>query len=168
MFAGAPGPPGVPIIVRYSSAIAIHWSSGDPGKGPITRYVIEARPSGMPCPGRAVLPPWPTFCPPPVLNPWACVCPPSVKTHVLLQVKLEVVLLGGRRQGFSLEPDSCLGNSWEPPQRTVLNIIYGPTNVEGCSRSQRRSLVNQVYTHEALCSDPQHPHKKAIHGGARL
>ncbi|XP_057392194.1 protein sidekick-2 isoform X4 [Balaenoptera acutorostrata] len=43
--AGAPGPPGVPIIVRYSSAIAIHWSSGDPGKGPITRYVIEARPS---------------------------------------------------------------------------------------------------------------------------
>uniref|UniRef100_G3TZH8 Sidekick cell adhesion molecule 2 n=1 Tax=Loxodonta africana TaxID=9785 RepID=G3TZH8_LOXAF len=42
---GAPGPPGVPIIVRYSSAIAIHWSSGDPGKGPITRYVLEARPS---------------------------------------------------------------------------------------------------------------------------
>uniref|UniRef100_A0A8C0LET6 Sidekick cell adhesion molecule 2 n=1 Tax=Canis lupus dingo TaxID=286419 RepID=A0A8C0LET6_CANLU len=39
------GAPGVPIIVRYSSAIAIHWSSGDPGKGPITRYVIEARPS---------------------------------------------------------------------------------------------------------------------------
>lgn len=47
-FAGAPGPPGVPIIVRYSSAIAIHWSSGDPGKGPVTRYVIEARPSGTP------------------------------------------------------------------------------------------------------------------------
>lgn len=42
---GAPGPPGVPILVRYSSAIAIHWSSGDPGKGPVTRYVIEARPS---------------------------------------------------------------------------------------------------------------------------
>uniref|UniRef100_A0A8C4MJT3 Sidekick cell adhesion molecule 2 n=1 Tax=Equus asinus asinus TaxID=83772 RepID=A0A8C4MJT3_EQUAS len=42
---GAPGPPGVPIIVRYSSAIAVHWSSGDPGRGPITRYVIEARPS---------------------------------------------------------------------------------------------------------------------------
>ncbi|KAK1330879.1 hypothetical protein QTO34_008821 [Cnephaeus nilssonii] len=42
---GAPGPPGVPIIVRYSSAIAIHWSSGDPGKGPVTRYVLEARPS---------------------------------------------------------------------------------------------------------------------------
>lgn len=34
--------------MRYSSAIAIHWSSGDPGKGPITRYVIEARPSGTP------------------------------------------------------------------------------------------------------------------------
>lgn len=46
VLAGAPGPPGVPIIVRYSSAIAIHWSSGDPGKGPITRYVLEARPSG--------------------------------------------------------------------------------------------------------------------------
>ncbi|XP_028935753.1 protein sidekick-2 isoform X1 [Ornithorhynchus anatinus] len=42
---GAPGPPGTPIIVRYSSAIAIHWSSGDSGKGPITRYVIEARSS---------------------------------------------------------------------------------------------------------------------------
>lgn len=52
VFAGAPGPPGVPIIVRYSSAIAIHWSSGDPGKGPITRYVIEARPSGMPTQAR--------------------------------------------------------------------------------------------------------------------
>lgn len=52
VFAGAPGPPGVPIIVRYSSAIAIHWSSGDPGKGPITRYVIEARPSGMPAQAR--------------------------------------------------------------------------------------------------------------------
>lgn len=50
LFAGAPGPPGVPIIVRYSSAIAIHWSSGDPGKGPVTRYVIEARPSGTPGP----------------------------------------------------------------------------------------------------------------------
>lgn len=43
---GAPGPPGEPFISRYGSAITIHWSSGDPGKGPITRYVIEARPSG--------------------------------------------------------------------------------------------------------------------------
>ncbi|XP_044155181.1 protein sidekick-2 isoform X1 [Bufo gargarizans] len=42
---GAPGPPGVPTISRYSSLIAIQWSSGDPGKSPITRYVIEARPS---------------------------------------------------------------------------------------------------------------------------
>ncbi|XP_029455109.1 protein sidekick-2 isoform X2 [Rhinatrema bivittatum] len=42
---GSPGPPGEPFISRYSSAITIHWSSGDPGKGSITRYVIEARPS---------------------------------------------------------------------------------------------------------------------------
>ncbi|MEE6512211.1 hypothetical protein FKM82_019129 [Ascaphus truei] len=42
---GAPGPPGEPFISRYSSAITIHWSSGDPGKSPITRYIIEARPS---------------------------------------------------------------------------------------------------------------------------
>lgn len=57
LFAGAPGPPGVPIIVRYSSAIAIHWSSGDPGKGPITRYVIEARPSGTPTESASHRPP---------------------------------------------------------------------------------------------------------------
>ncbi|XP_064323092.1 protein sidekick-2 isoform X2 [Phalacrocorax carbo] len=42
---GAPGPPGEPFISRYGLAITIHWSSGDPGQGPITRYVIEARPS---------------------------------------------------------------------------------------------------------------------------
>ncbi|XP_068119236.1 protein sidekick-2 isoform X4 [Hyperolius riggenbachi] len=42
---GAPGPPGVPSISRYGSLIAIQWSSGDPGRSPITRYVIEARPS---------------------------------------------------------------------------------------------------------------------------
>ncbi|KAM4664358.1 protein sidekick-2 [Discoglossus pictus] len=42
---GAPGPPGEPYISRYSSVITIHWSSGDPGKSPITRYIIEARPS---------------------------------------------------------------------------------------------------------------------------
>ncbi|XP_043941066.1 protein sidekick-2 [Protopterus annectens] len=42
---GAPGPPGEPFISRYGSAITIHWTSGDPGKRPITRYVIEARPS---------------------------------------------------------------------------------------------------------------------------
>lgn len=47
---GAPGPPGEPFISRYGSAITIHWSSGDPGQGPITRYVIEARPSGTAAP----------------------------------------------------------------------------------------------------------------------
>ena len=43
---GAPGPPGEPFITRYSSALTIHWTSGDPGRAPISRYVIEARPSG--------------------------------------------------------------------------------------------------------------------------
>lgn len=77
MFTGAPGPPGVPIIVRYSSAIAIHWSSGDPGKGPITRYVIEARPSGTPCPSWAIFhSPHPALL---RLYPWACFYPPSRK-----------------------------------------------------------------------------------------
>ncbi|XP_059387315.1 protein sidekick-2-like isoform X2 [Carassius carassius] len=42
---GAPGPPGEPFISRYGSALTIHWSNGDPGRAPITRYVIEARPS---------------------------------------------------------------------------------------------------------------------------
>ncbi|XP_069786249.1 protein sidekick-2 isoform X2 [Narcine bancroftii] len=42
---GSPGPPGEPLIYRYGSVITIHWSSGDSGKAPITRYVIEARPS---------------------------------------------------------------------------------------------------------------------------
>jgi len=46
-FAGAPGPPGEPYISRYGSALTIHWSSGDPGRAPISRYVIEARPSGL-------------------------------------------------------------------------------------------------------------------------
>lgn len=46
---GAPGPPGEPFITRYGSALTIHWTSGDPGRAPITRYVIEARPSGA-CP----------------------------------------------------------------------------------------------------------------------
>uniref|UniRef100_A0A8C9WZF8 Sidekick cell adhesion molecule 2 n=1 Tax=Sander lucioperca TaxID=283035 RepID=A0A8C9WZF8_SANLU len=41
----APGPPGEPFITRYGSALTIHWTSGDPGRAPITRYVIEARPS---------------------------------------------------------------------------------------------------------------------------
>uniref|UniRef100_A0A7M4FNJ1 Sidekick cell adhesion molecule 2 n=1 Tax=Crocodylus porosus TaxID=8502 RepID=A0A7M4FNJ1_CROPO len=34
-----------PEIEGICVSITIHWSSGDPGKGPITRYVIEARPS---------------------------------------------------------------------------------------------------------------------------
>ncbi|XP_066520698.1 protein sidekick-2 isoform X2 [Hoplias malabaricus] len=42
---GAPGPPGEPYISRYGSALTIHWTSADPGRAPITRYVIEARPS---------------------------------------------------------------------------------------------------------------------------
>ncbi|KAK2820619.1 hypothetical protein Q5P01_023578, partial [Channa striata] len=42
---GAPGPPGEPFITRYGSALTIHWTSGDPGRAPISRYVIEARPS---------------------------------------------------------------------------------------------------------------------------
>ncbi|XP_023672749.2 protein sidekick-2 isoform X2 [Paramormyrops kingsleyae] len=42
---GAPGPPGDPFISRYGAALTIHWTSGDPGRAPITRYVIEARPS---------------------------------------------------------------------------------------------------------------------------
>nr|XP_023684921.1 protein sidekick-2-like isoform X1 [Paramormyrops kingsleyae] len=42
---GAPGPPGDPFISRYGTSITLHWTSGDPGRAPITRYVIEARPS---------------------------------------------------------------------------------------------------------------------------
>ncbi|KAJ8363132.1 hypothetical protein SKAU_G00119630 [Synaphobranchus kaupii] len=42
---GAPGPPGDPFISRYGAALTIHWANGDPGQAPITRYVIEARPS---------------------------------------------------------------------------------------------------------------------------
>ncbi|MEQ2174778.1 hypothetical protein GOODEAATRI_011377 [Goodea atripinnis] len=40
------GPPGEPFITRYGSGLTIHWTGGDPGRAPITRYVIEARPSG--------------------------------------------------------------------------------------------------------------------------
>uniref|UniRef100_A0A672MDJ3 Sidekick cell adhesion molecule 2 n=1 Tax=Sinocyclocheilus grahami TaxID=75366 RepID=A0A672MDJ3_SINGR len=36
---------GLPFISRYGTALTLHWSSGDPGRAPITRYVIEARPS---------------------------------------------------------------------------------------------------------------------------
>uniref|UniRef100_A0A1A8HEA8 Sidekick cell adhesion molecule 2 n=1 Tax=Nothobranchius korthausae TaxID=1143690 RepID=A0A1A8HEA8_9TELE len=42
---GAPGPPGEPFISRHGTALTLHWTSGDHGRAPITRYVIEARPS---------------------------------------------------------------------------------------------------------------------------
>ncbi|XP_029944460.1 protein sidekick-2 isoform X1 [Salarias fasciatus] len=42
---GAPGPPGEPFISRYGTVLTLHWTSGDQGRAPITRYVIEARPS---------------------------------------------------------------------------------------------------------------------------
>ncbi|XP_077474176.1 protein sidekick-2-like isoform X2 [Stigmatopora argus] len=42
---GSPGPPGEPFISRYGSALTLHWTSGDQGRAPVTRYVIEARPS---------------------------------------------------------------------------------------------------------------------------
>ncbi|XP_062294225.1 protein sidekick-2 [Scomber scombrus] len=42
---GAPGPPGEPFISRYGAALTLHWTNGDQGRAPITRYVIEARPS---------------------------------------------------------------------------------------------------------------------------
>uniref|UniRef100_A0A673JFQ7 Protein sidekick-2-like n=1 Tax=Sinocyclocheilus rhinocerous TaxID=307959 RepID=A0A673JFQ7_9TELE len=35
----------LPFISSYGTALTLHWSSGDPGRAPITRYVIEARPS---------------------------------------------------------------------------------------------------------------------------
>jgi hypothetical protein len=74
--------------VRYSSAIAIHWSSGDPGKGPVTRYVIEARPSG----GHCRLPwGWDSttyFLLLSCAYTCACVCPAPEKALAPLQVKL--------------------------------------------------------------------------------
>uniref|UniRef100_A0A8C6TZX2 Sidekick cell adhesion molecule 2a n=1 Tax=Neogobius melanostomus TaxID=47308 RepID=A0A8C6TZX2_9GOBI len=42
---GAPGPPGEPFIARHGAALTLHWTSGDQGRAPISRYVIEARPS---------------------------------------------------------------------------------------------------------------------------
>ncbi|KAJ8283487.1 hypothetical protein COCON_G00023370 [Conger conger] len=41
----SPRAPGEPFISRYGTALTIHWANGDPGRAPITRYVIEARPS---------------------------------------------------------------------------------------------------------------------------
>uniref|UniRef100_A0A3P8VT00 Sidekick cell adhesion molecule 2 n=1 Tax=Cynoglossus semilaevis TaxID=244447 RepID=A0A3P8VT00_CYNSE len=36
---------GEPFISRHGAALTLHWTSGDQGRSPITRYVIEARPS---------------------------------------------------------------------------------------------------------------------------
>uniref|UniRef100_A0A4W3K1G6 Sidekick cell adhesion molecule 1 n=1 Tax=Callorhinchus milii TaxID=7868 RepID=A0A4W3K1G6_CALMI len=42
---GSPGPPLEPAITETASALTVRWAQGDPGVGPITGYVIEARPS---------------------------------------------------------------------------------------------------------------------------
>ncbi|KAJ8246101.1 hypothetical protein GJAV_G00263660, partial [Gymnothorax javanicus] len=42
---GTPGSPVQTSITKASSVLTIHWSPGDAGAGPITGYVIEARPS---------------------------------------------------------------------------------------------------------------------------
>lgn len=62
VFSGAPGPPGEPFISRYGTALTLHWTSGDQGRAPITRYVIEARPSGGPITNIHVV--WVLICPP--------------------------------------------------------------------------------------------------------
>uniref|UniRef100_A0A8C6MIQ1 Sidekick cell adhesion molecule 2 n=1 Tax=Nothobranchius furzeri TaxID=105023 RepID=A0A8C6MIQ1_NOTFU len=40
-----PGEGTQPFISRHGGALTLHWTSGDHGRAPITRYVIEARPS---------------------------------------------------------------------------------------------------------------------------
>ncbi|KAI1884631.1 hypothetical protein AGOR_G00228370 [Albula goreensis] len=42
---GSPGSPKQMSITKSASALTIHWSPGDTGAGPVTGYVIEARPS---------------------------------------------------------------------------------------------------------------------------
>ncbi|XP_028829120.1 protein sidekick-1 isoform X2 [Denticeps clupeoides] len=42
---GAPGTPVGMSITKSTSAVTLHWSKGSEGAGPITGYVIEARPS---------------------------------------------------------------------------------------------------------------------------
>lgn len=86
--------------MRYSSAIAIHWSSGDPGKGPVTRYVLEARPSGTPPRlsrrprgARVSLPP--SF---PSPSPGALLSSPPATARVRLPVKLGVAVGVGSRE----------------------------------------------------------------------
>lgn len=109
----------MPIIVRYSSAIAIHWSSGDPGKGPVTRYVIEARPSGTPARSR-LFPgsrhPRLTFSLLPEslhLAPFRLLSPEMAL--VLCQAKLEAACVRGRQGGAP-----WLGNSPEAPRDWCL------------------------------------------------
>nr|XP_015215986.1 PREDICTED: protein sidekick-1 isoform X1 [Lepisosteus oculatus]XP_015215987.1 PREDICTED: protein sidekick-1 isoform X1 [Lepisosteus oculatus] len=42
---GSPSSPLETSITKSGSTLTIHWSAGDPGAGPVTGYVIEARPS---------------------------------------------------------------------------------------------------------------------------
>ncbi|KAL4624411.1 protein sidekick-1-like [Arapaima gigas] len=42
---GAPGSPKQMSVTKSPSSLTIHWSPGDTGGGPVTGYVIEARPS---------------------------------------------------------------------------------------------------------------------------
>ncbi|KAG5278462.1 hypothetical protein AALO_G00099230 [Alosa alosa] len=42
---GSPGAPLQTSITKSSSALTLHWSEGNEGAGPVTGYVIEARPS---------------------------------------------------------------------------------------------------------------------------
>ncbi|CAL8330871.1 unnamed protein product [Merluccius merluccius] len=42
---GTPGSPMGMSITKSSSALALHWSEGEAGAGPISGYVVEARPS---------------------------------------------------------------------------------------------------------------------------
>ncbi|KAG7459979.1 hypothetical protein MATL_G00216340 [Megalops atlanticus] len=42
---GSPGPPREMSVTKSASSITINWSAGDTGAGPVTGYVIEARPS---------------------------------------------------------------------------------------------------------------------------
>ncbi|KAJ8251126.1 hypothetical protein GJAV_G00217560, partial [Gymnothorax javanicus] len=42
---GSPGSPKLMSITKSSSDLTFHWAAGDTGAGPVTSYVIEARPS---------------------------------------------------------------------------------------------------------------------------
>lgn len=45
-FIGSPGSPLQTSVTKSASALTLHWSEGVEGAGPVTGYVIEARPSG--------------------------------------------------------------------------------------------------------------------------